>query len=460
MEKKKTMIFGGVAIVLMLLAFITTPRTKTPDAFLDQGELFFANFTDPNEAQIMEVIDWDEETGEALPFKVVFAGGKWSIPSHNDYPADGQDRLSKTAAGVIDIKKDDFRTDNPVEHEACGVIDPLDETETSLTGRGKRVTLKAENDKVLADFIIGKEIEGRDNFRFVRVPGQKRVYAVRMDIDISTTFSDWIEADLLKVNKDDITQVILKDYSVNERTGTVNQRDVLMLGKDGDIWRADRMAATQEVDDTKMKDLLTKIDELNIVGVRPKPAGLSKTLSRGNEEGGMQVSQSDMMSLQSKGYFFSRNGQLLSNEGEAQVRTKDGLTYTLRFGEVVYGSGIDVSAGSEANQNSEAGPGENRYLFITTEFDAKQFPEPPKPADLSYQTKADSLWTTEDRSNKKMQDEYSIWESNIKKGQDLSIELNDRFAGWYYVISSESFDKINLKRTDLVKKREAEETTS
>jgi len=147
-ERKKTLIFGGVAIVLLLLAFITSPRTKTPDAFLDQGELFFPDFTDPNEASIMEVIDWDEETGEALPFKVVFQEGKWSIPSHHDYPADGKDRLAKTAAGVIDIRKDDFRTDNPTEHEACGVIDPLDETATNLAGRGKRVTLKAENDKI------------------------------------------------------------------------------------------------------------------------------------------------------------------------------------------------------------------------------------------------------------------------------------------------------------------------
>jgi len=458
-ERKKTLIFGGVAIVLLLLAFITTPRTKTPDAFLDQGEAFFPNFVDPNEASIMEVIDWDEETGEALPFKVLFQGGKWSIPSHHDYPADGEDRLSKTAAGVIDIKKDDFRTDNPAEHEACGVIDPLDETATSLAGRGKRVTIKAENDKVLADFIIGKEIEGREGFRFVRVPDQKRVYAVRMDIDISTTFSDWIEADLLKVEKDNIKLVILKDYSINERTGTVNQRDVLTLTKDDDTWKANKMAATQEVDDTKMTDLLSSIDDLSIVGVRPKPAGLSQSLSR-TEEGGMRIGQADLLSLQSKGYFFTRDGQLLSNEGDVQARTVDGVIYTLRFGEVVYGSGVDVSSGSEANQNTESGPGENRYLFITTEFDAKEFLEPPKASDTSFQTKADSLWTDADRKNKSLHDTYTEWEGKMDKGQNLSKDLNNRFAQWYYVISSESFDKINQKRSDMVKKKEEEEKSS
>ena len=177
-EKRKTIFFGGAAIVLLLLVLITSPRSVTPEVFLDQGEAFFPEFTDPNQATSLEVIDYDEETGEALPFKVLFKDGKWSIPSHHDYPADGKDRLAKTAAGVIDIKKDDFRTNNVADHEACGVIDPLDETETSLEGRGTRVTLKAENDKVLADFIIGKEIPDRTGFRFVRVPEQKRVYMV------------------------------------------------------------------------------------------------------------------------------------------------------------------------------------------------------------------------------------------------------------------------------------------
>ncbi len=421
--------------------------------------MFFTDFSDPNEATIMAVIDWREETGVALPFKVVFTVGKWSIPSHHNYPADGKDRLSKTAAGVIETKKDDFRTDNPAEHEACGVIDPLDETATSLSGRGTRGTLRAENDKILADFIIGKEIENRDKFRFVRVPGQKRVYAVRMDIDISTTFSDWIESDLLQVTKENVKQVILKDYSINERSGTVNNRDVVNLNLVDDKWKASRMSATQEVDDTKMTDLLSAIDELSIVGVRPKPAGLSRSLSQGTGDG-LKMNQGDLLSLQSKGYYFTRNGQLLSNEGETQVRTTDGVVYTLRFGEIVYGSGAEISSGSEENQNKDAGPGENRYLFITTEFDAGEFTEPPAPANKDFETKADSLWDDNDRRNNKLNNNYTTWENNITKGQNLSKDLNNRFSAWYYVISSERFDKINLKRAVMMKEKDAENNPS
>ncbi len=125
---------------------ITTPSRVTPDAFLDQGEPFYPEFNDPNEAQSLEVIRWDEETGEAIPSKVVFADGRWSIPSHNNYPADGADRLAKTAAGAIGINKDDYRSDNVSDWEACGVIDPLDESASSLSGRGERVTIRVAND--------------------------------------------------------------------------------------------------------------------------------------------------------------------------------------------------------------------------------------------------------------------------------------------------------------------------
>ena len=65
-ETKKTMMFGGVAIGLALLAFlIRLPSGGTPEAFFDKGELFFPDFEDPNEATTLEVIEYDEETGSA-----------------------------------------------------------------------------------------------------------------------------------------------------------------------------------------------------------------------------------------------------------------------------------------------------------------------------------------------------------------------------------------------------------
>lgn len=448
-ETQKTLAFIGVAAVSGLLALLITPGNPTPDAFSDQGEVFFPDFIDPNTAASLEVVDYDEETGAVIPFRVQFKAGRWTIPSHHDYPADGKDRLAQTAAGVIDLKKDDIVSNNTADHETLGVLDPLDETITTLKGRGKRVTIKDEHENTLADLIIGKPVEGRETFRYVRVPGQKRTYAARIDIDISTRFSDWIEKDLMLLDKSRISRVVLKDYSIDERTGRLNQRDTVILEKEDGVWKADRMAAWQKVDDAKMDALLAALDTLSIVGVRPKPQGLSQNLSR-MDGSGISITQEDMLSLQDKGYYFTQNGQLVSNEGEVQVQTDEGVVYTLRFGEVVFGTGEAVSAGTDASDDPGAGPGENRYLFITTEFDGRLFPEPPKPSDLAFQSKPDSLWTDADRRNAERHEAHETWAKNVEKGRKTSADLNARFANWYYVISDNHFKKIHLTRRDLV----------
>ncbi len=447
-EMRRTLVFCGVAVVLAVLALVTAPKRITPDAFLDQGEVLFPEFTDPNAARTLEVIGYDEETGSAVPFKVTYKGGIWTIPSHHDYPADAKDRLAETAAGVIGIKKDDLRSDNVADHEACGVIDPLDDTAVSFKGRGQRVTIKGENDIILADLIVGKSVEGREGIRFVRIPEQKRVYTARMDLDISTGFGDWIETDLLEVNKDDIEQVVLKDYSINERTGKVNERDVITLEKQDD-WTMVGMSGGDELDKTKLNDLLGALDELKIEGVRPKPKGLTASLTKAAD--GLSVSTADMLSLQSKGYFFSRDARLLSNEGEVQARTKDGLVYTLRFGEVVYGTGTVVSSGGSTGGEGSDASTENRYLFVTVSFARSLFLEPPQPENADFLSKPDSLWTDEDTVNKSLHNVHREWNDRIDKGLDRCAELNARFAKWYYVISSANFDKLRPSRSDFIK---------
>jgi len=441
---KKTITYVAIAAGLALIAWLMAPSRITPEAFLDQGEEFYPDFTDPNEATTLEVIDYDEATATANPFKVESRNGLWTIPSHHSYPADGKTRLAQTAAAVIGIKKDEFRSDNQLDHETFGVLDPLDAA-GGLTGRGRRVTLK-KDEAVLADFIIGNAIPERQGFHYVRVPGQNRVYACRMNIEISTRFEDWIETDLLELEKHRLQQVVLKDYSINERTRSVEQRDVITVTGSNYEWDLDKTPSGQMLDSTKFQDLLATLDALNIVGVRPKPEGLSTSLKRDPSD--QQISQSDAMNLQRKGFYFSREGNLLSNEGELQCFTNEGIRYTLRFGEVVYGSGEAVTAGGDQGQQS--GPAENRYLFVTAAFDPSSIPEPPGPTNKDFMNKPDSLFTEEDRKNKDLNSRHNRWEQKMASGEKRVEELNNRFADWYYVISSESFDKLHLSRRDLL----------
>ena len=446
-ELKLTRHLAGAAVLLAIVAIITAPKNITPDAFLDQGEPFFPTFQDPNTARTLEVIEFDDATAAARPFKVTNQNGLWTIPSHHDYPADGEDRLAETAAGVISIVKDDFRSDNVSDHETLGVTDPLDETTAGLQGRGKRITIKGDNEVVLADLIVGNALEGREGFHFVRVPDQKRVYAAKIDTVISARFEDWIEKDLLQVDQGQINKIVLKDYSINERTLMVDMRDTVDLTKNGD-WTMARTPGGQELDTTKMNSLLGGVDNLEIVGVRPKPEGIDERLS------GLTISRTDALSLQSRGYYFNRSGELLSNEGELQARTNEGILYTLRFGEVLFGSGETISAGAESSSEEASGPGENRYLFITADFDATAVPEPPKPSSMDFEDKEEGELTEADMENKKLADDHKRWENDVAKGKEKAEALSKRFAPWYYVIASDGFDKIHLQRKDMLKKAE------
>ena len=145
------------------------------------------------------MVDYDDATATARPLKVEFAENQWRIPSHNNYPADAEDRLGKTAAALMELRKDAIVSERIEDHAEYGVVDPLDQEVTSLTGRGKRVTLRDENDDILADFIVGKTVEGKQNRRYMRVPTQKRIYDVETTADVSARFEDWIETDLLKL---------------------------------------------------------------------------------------------------------------------------------------------------------------------------------------------------------------------------------------------------------------------
>ncbi|MCP4685221.1 MAG: DUF4340 domain-containing protein [bacterium] len=453
-ETRKTLIFVGVAVVLALAAYIFSPSRITPDAFMDQGEAFYPEFTDPNTATTLEVIDYDEASGTARPFKVTFGSGGWTIPSHNNYPADAKDRLAQTAAGVIDIKKDDFRTSSAADHEHCGVVDPLDATAPGLSGRGSRITLKGADDQVLADYIVGYEIPDREGMRFVRLPGQNRVYAARMDIEISTNFADWIETNLLEVSGEKIDRVMLKDYSIDERTRSVVQgSNIELLRGEDNIWRMKGIGAVDKLDSTVVETLVSTLSDLSIVGVRPKPEGLSAELSDPRND---NISQEGRLSLQSKGYYFTRDGQLLSNEGEMNVRTTDGVIYILRFGEVLYGSGLNVTAGrSESGGGGDDGQGQaNRYLFVAAGYENGYFKKPAEPRSREYLEKADSLWTDADRENKARQDAVDEWQRNVENGRQLAADLNNRFAGWYYVISEDSFGNIHLDREALTADQE------
>jgi hypothetical protein len=405
-ELRQTVLFCFAAAALAAAAVVVDPGGRTPDILSDQGELFYPNFTDPQAPKSIEVIDYNEETATATPLKVEYRDNKWLLPSHRDYPADARDRLASTAAALIELKKDIVVTENAEDHAEYGVIDPFDEAATSLVGRGKRVTLRDGGGDVLADFVIGKEVPDKSGFRYLRVPGQRRVYAVETTADVSARFQDWIETDLLKIDMPSLRRIAVNSYSIDERLGRIEQGDQLTLTKTGEDWKLGGRTPKEEA----LAKLTSALDDLRIVDAEHKPDGLTASLKA---QEGIELTMESFQSLRSKGYFINQyTGQLLSNEGEIVVDTADGLQYTLRFGEIA-----DSTSASPSEEDQQTEGGERRYVFVTVSF---------------AQSRADQ------------------YGGDAAKGKELEEELRNRFADWYYVISGADFSSLRPSRRDLL----------
>ncbi|HUD98535.1 MAG TPA: DUF4340 domain-containing protein [Bryobacteraceae bacterium] len=391
-ESVKTAVLVGAALVLGISAAVIEPEARVPAILSDQGAAFYPNFTDPQSPRTIEVVDYDEATATAIPLKVQFQQGKWVIASHYNYRVDIGDRLSKTAAALMYLKKDMVRSDSALDHAKFGVVDPLDEKASGLTGRGKRVTLRDANGVVLADYIFGKPAEGKPGYRYVRVPGQKRTYAVKTDADPSARFADWVNAGLLRISSGTIRKVTINRYNIDP-TGHMNDAETAVLTQDKGEWNA----TGEKLNLSAVHAMAAALDGLKIVDVRPKPPGLAAGLR--HEE--LQLTLETALSLQKAGYFFTPQGRVYSSEGDMTVGTNNGLMYSLRFGEVAAGDG------------KSGVPADNRTLFVMVHFDAAK---------------------------------AAAYGGDAGAGERAARELNDRFADWYYVISGRDFQNLRLGR--------------
>jgi hypothetical protein len=469
-EQKKTIAFAAVALLLAATAALATrPRGGSAAAFNDQGELFFPEFTDPLACTALEVIDFDPETASALPFKVMLKDGRWIIPSHYSYPADAKDRLAKTAAGFIDIRKDTIRTDRPEDHRGMGVLDPLNKKLTSAEGVGKRVTLRDKSDKILADLIIGKEIPGQTDQHYVRRPDQNRVYGVKLKVDPSARFADWIEANLLKLEASRLRKFKIDTHKVDPEAGQIIPGEVFEITRaDASApWTMAGLTPEQELDSGKLSTLTSALGDLKIAGVRPKPQGLSDELKAADERG-LKMTRAILASLASKGFHLTRDGRLLSNEGDIYATTDQGVVYTLRFGEVTFAQGEALSAGTtegaeakdKGNEKDKKAEGvESRYLFVTAQFNKDLIPPPVEieadtelPADPFARTRADRAAKAKERQEKFEKDKTD-YDRKVDEGKKKAKELTDRFAGWYYVVPGDAYRSIVLDRNALVRSK-------
>jgi len=463
---RMTLVCVAIAAASAAGAYAMVPQPVEFKPYEDAGGLLFGSFTDASQAAYMQVIKWNEKQAKFIDFKVEFKDGRWIIPSHNNYPADGTDRMGKAAASFIDVRKDIVRSDRAEDHPEFGVLDP-ESPDGEADQKGTHVVFKDEAGTVLVDAIVGKAVEGKPDFRYVRLPTEKRVYAVKLKLDISTKFEDWIEKDLLKIERDDIVELVSDAYSVDEASAKIVGSDPLVVrqlaipaeeeGTSQKDWLPAEGVTLPEgksVDSAKIRTVIGAIDRLQIVGVRPRPERLTAGL------------------LQSKGFFVTPDGRrLIGNEGEVQAVCKDGVVYTLYFGEVVFGEGLAVTAGVEGDAGKPADGGEaegekqaNRYMFVDVSYDPNVDRTRTKPTPSAAEgaastpeggeakpEDADTTAAGADTKPEAAGTDLGLAPGEEPEGAKRALKLRERFDKWFYVISDTSFKQIHQTKADFLK---------
>jgi hypothetical protein len=460
-ETGKTLVFVASALILMGAALLASiPRVRSVNDFSDQGTTFYPDFKDPSACTSLEVVEFDPSTAEARPFKVMLKDGRWVIPSHDNYPADAKDRLARAAGSLIGLTKDTIRSSRSEDHAALGVIDPTAVKVTNIDGAGRKITLRDRSDRVLADFILGKDVPGRPGMKFVRRPDQVRTYGVKVQAEPSARFADWIEPNLLQAQASQFRKATFDNSKVDAARGEIVAGESLTISRPDAAapWTLPGLDPGQEVDPAKASAMVNALADLKIVGVRPKPAALSALLKG---EGSSGVNRSSLESLQSKGFYVSQKRGLLSDEGSLRAWCEDGVMYDLKFGRVTFAKGETLSSGKgedadkpkDLTKPEDAGI-ESRYLFVTAVFDPSSVPVPKTkpdakggelPANVFSRTAAESK-AEDDRIAREKAD----FDRKVKEGTARAAELTNRFAPWYYVVPGDAYRSMVLDRKALV----------
>jgi hypothetical protein len=303
---------------------------------------------------------------------------------------------------------------------------------------------------------------------------------VNVNVDLTARFNDWIETNLLKLDSFRVVRFSIDNHKVDPEAGRVEQGDRFVLERKDSAspWTIDNLPPDREVDTSKVSSLTSALADLKIVGVRPKPPGLTAELKATGGEGSIRLSPESQRSLQYRGFYVLPSGRLLSNHGDIFVATDEGIVYALQFGEVTVATGEALTAGSEAedqpaekkadDESSQATTSsDNRYLFVRVQFDPDLIP---KPKSLQQQAEAqheelpanvfarsdDEIQRDEDQRKRDQED----YDRKVEEGKKKAKELTDRFAGWYYVVPGDAFRKIVVDRVSLTREKGATTSTA
>lgn len=423
-ENSKTILFVIVAAAAISLAYFTAPEARDPSAQGSKmGQALFESF-DPRSATGIEIVEVDEENIASKTLEVSQTERGWFIkrPGKADYPANADNQVKNVSSILFDLRIIDQAGEGAGEHAKFGVLDPT-KANPSEVGVGKMIALKNNTGSNLAQLVIGNEVEGLSNTRFVRKPDENAVYRVELENvnDVTTKFVDWVEKDFLDLDKWNIKQVTFDNYEIKD--GRIESSAKQILDYNNSEWNliGSSLGESEEINKEKLDDMKDAFDDLEIIDVEKKPEILASSLRKGSEfvdANNIQELQNTANSLMQKGFRPANelgadgkplsypNGKpklkVVSQKGEVLVGMKDGVEYVLRFGEIY--------RGPEDDENSS---GDSRYIYAFARVNENLLDQPvlaPVPSPL--------LQPVNDSNNSAVQDSNGTKGANGSKGKE------------------------------------------
>src|SRR5262249_25839865 len=153
------------------------------------------------------------------------------------------------------------------------------------------------------------------------------------------------------------------NYSIDEANSRLIEGEVNKLTRDktADPWKLEGFEESkEELDVSKINSMISTLDDLKLVGVRPKPKGLRPDLTLDREFIKRQADPDQLLlNMQARGFILtpdkSRQLHLYSNEGELVAATNKGVVYTLKFGEVFSGDESEIEVGKTETEGEMDG---------------------------------------------------------------------------------------------------------
>ena len=437
-------VLGVLAVATSVPAWFTFSSSKAAEAVIteDPSAVLGKAGADPLRVTKLRIVDWDASTATAKPFEVKRDNGQWVITSRYNYPAE-KNRVGEVAGGMLGGKRGALVLSDSRRLAEFKLLDPTGKDTTAKEGYGRLVQLEDDTGSSVLRLIIGDASPLGQGRYYVREQDSNDVYSAKIPNPntISTRFTDYVETDPLKVQRDAIREVTILDYSVKSKISPegrlsldeIQERARTLIAKPtgSDKWASAQVPAKKQVAQAKIDSLLSTLTSITLTGVQPFDGNRLPLC-------GIFFTGDPTWMARPDALVFNIQGQkaaMISNEGRLDFATKDGLRYSLVFGGVAPTEDGDDAKKDEkkddkkaekkdAEKKDDKPTGNNRYVSVFVNYiealdeDAKAAAEAAK------------------------KDEKAPKPDPKRSGKERAAKAAKRFQAFFYVISDSTFKSL------------------